>query len=75
MKGSHCPLGGKSYHKKLQRNRHMELKWQQKDFYTIKVMQIHVYTINIFNGRNLLTGIEIYLLSLYLLYIISIQIS
>lgn len=53
----------------------MELKWQQKDFYTIKVMQIHVYTINIFNGRNLLTGIEIYLLSLYLLYIISIQIS
>lgn len=73
MKGSHCPLGGKSYHKKLQRNRHMELKWQ-KDFYTIKVMHIHVYTINIFNGRNLLTGIEIYLLSLPL-YIISIQIS
>lgn len=52
----------------------MELKWQQKDFYAIKVMQIHVYTVNIFNGRNLLTGIEIYLLSL-LLYIISIKIT
>lgn len=74
MKGSHCPLGEKRYYKKLQRNRHMELKWQQKDFYAIKVMQIHVYTVNIFNGRNLLTGIEIYLLSL-LLYIISIKIT
>lgn len=39
---------------RLQKNTHLEPEWQQRDFYTVKIVQIHVYIISLFNDRNLL---------------------
>lgn len=73
MRRSHSPPGGNDCCENDFREIHTWGWSGSRDFYTAKIMQIHIYT-NIFSGRNLLTGIKIYLLG-FPFYITSIQIS
>lgn len=66
-------LGGNNCHK-VCRGIHTWRQWQQRYFYTVKIMQIHAYKPSIFNIRNLMTGATLYLLGL-LFYITGIETS